>query len=130
MSGWTNLAEALRDGKKDDVKKILSQGANINEAISKQDILQDGSTALIFAACYNHKEVVEVLLSHRADVDKANNYDETPLYIATQYNHKKVVKVILLYRADIIKANNDGETPLYRATRYNHKEEVEVLLSH
>jgi ankyrin repeat protein len=53
-------------------------------------------------ACENgHTEVVELLLNHLADVNKANNAGVTPLMIACKNGHTEVVELLLKYLADV-----------------------------
>eukprot|EP00957_Ditylum_brightwellii_P130161 9928538-Ditylum_brightwellii.AAC.1 len=62
-----------------------------------------------------HNEVMEVLISHKADVNRA-------CYFAAREGHLKVVESLLSHGADVNKANLDGETPLYIAARQGYKE--------
>eukprot|EP00957_Ditylum_brightwellii_P134583 10260690-Ditylum_brightwellii.AAC.1 len=62
---------------------------------------------LHIAAWEIHKEVVKVLLSHGADVNKVNYIDRTALHIAARGGHKDGVEVLLTHGADINKASNN-----------------------
>ena len=120
----TPLYIAAREGHKEVVEVLLSQGVDVNNATNH------GWMPLHIAAREGHKEVVKVLLSHGADVNKANYIDRTALHIAAWGGHKDVVEVLLTHGADINKASNNGRTPLHLAAMDDHKEVVEVLLTH
>jgi ankyrin repeat protein len=49
-------------------------------------------------------EVVKTLLAAKAEVNKANNDGETPLYWASRNGHVEVVKTLLAAEADVDKA--------------------------
>jgi ankyrin repeat protein len=56
--------------------------------------------------------VVVQLIEAGADVDKANNEGETPLFKAAHKGHEAVVKLLIAAKADVDKADNKGRTPL------------------
>ena len=86
------------------------------------------STTLIEAVKEGYLEVVQALLGARADVNKANEYGETPLHSASQHGHLEVLQALLGAEADVNKADNDGETPLHSASQHGHLEVVQALL--
>jgi ankyrin repeat protein len=49
-------------------------------------------------------EVVKALLAAQADVNKADNGGQTPLYRASFNGHLEVVKALLAAQADVNKA--------------------------
>ncbi|BET31382.1 ankyrin repeat domain-containing protein [Wolbachia pipientis] len=82
------------------------------------------------AAEYSHKDVVEVLLRHNAEVNARNEKGETPLHCTTGYGRKDVIEVLLQHNAEVNARNEKGETPLHHAAAWNDKVAVEVLLRH
>ena len=54
-------------------------------------------------------EVVKTLLAAEAEVNKADNGGETPLYWASYNGHVEVVKTLLAAKAEVNKADSDGE---------------------
>eukprot|EP00957_Ditylum_brightwellii_P060097 4563924-Ditylum_brightwellii.AAC.1 len=62
--------------------------------------MDTSDTPLHIAAREGHKKVVEVLLSHGADVNNATNSGWKPIHFAAREGHKEVVKVLLSHGAD------------------------------
>ena len=58
---------AIPGGSFDLIKLLVESGANIN----LED--NDGYTALMRSVYYKHTEIVSLLLSHGADIDKLDN---------------------------------------------------------
>src|SRR5580704_15647235 len=51
-----------------------------------------GGTPLYAAACFNHKDVAELLLAHKADVNGKGKEGWTSLHVAAFYGHKAVAE--------------------------------------
>ena len=73
-------------------------------------------------------EVTQLLLVHRAEVNKANK-KSTPLHQASRNGHVATVRLFLKNRADANLADHEGCTPLANALRAGHAE-VATLLVH
>ena len=71
--------------------------------------------------------MVQCLLDHGADKDKAWETGATPLYMAAEKGHFDVVKCLVEHGADKDKAINDGYTPLQCAAINGHTEVVTYL---
>jgi ankyrin repeat protein len=98
-------------------------GVDIDHGTSEVD-----STALILAADGGHVGAITLLLGRGADVNKADNYGQPPLYAAALRGHVAAIKLLLGRGADIDKADNEGETPVYIASELGDAEAVHVLL--
>jgi hypothetical protein len=90
----------------------------------------DGMTPLHMAAREGHMDLVELLLSNKADVHTKNVEGETPLFLATKYGYKAVVELLLANSADVNAKDKYGRTPLRLAVAYNHKDIEELLRQH
>lgn len=86
--------------------------------------------ALHSAVYDNNKEMVELLITNGADVNKANNDGWTPLYCAVWNNRKEIAELLIAKGADVNKATINSRTPLHSAVYNNSKEIVELLLLH
>lgn len=83
------LRAAARDGDSDKVKAILKDNPAL--ALGTDD---RGLTVLHLAATAGHREVVELLLSNKADVNARDNSGETPLHLAAQAGHADIVALL------------------------------------
>ena len=80
-----------------------------------------------------HKDVVELLLAHGAEINAANNkYGATPLHLAAQEGYKGVAELLLARGAEVNAKDKDGETPLYIAAKKNRSIDLnrELLADH
>jgi cytohesin len=111
------IFEAARNGDFEKVKSLLKDNADL--VFSRDD---SGDTPLHWAVSKGHKEVAELLLANKADVNAKNNVGETPLFSAAS---KEMAKLLLGNKADVNARDNGDETPLHEA----NKEVTEVLLA-
>jgi ankyrin repeat protein len=142
-NGWTPLHLAAQKGFKNMVELMIAKGADVN---AKAPILgfinsptepglgsrtiSSGFTPLLMAGKCSHKDIVELMLSHGADVNANTSNGETPLKMALGKGYKDVAEQILAKGADINAKNSTGRTPLYMAMVIGHKDEAEWLLAH
>ena len=118
---------------------------------------RDETTPLCEAAKKGNKDVVQLLVDGKAELNKVDTFGETPLYKAAKKGHTEVVKILLdqgavdkgltplcsaarMGRSDVVKlflgggadfniADKYRETPLYRAAKEGHTEVVKLLLN-
>lgn len=148
---WSNNAfcgeihEAANRGDLERVISLLNFDPNL---VFSRSLSELESTPLHVAAT---KDVVEVLLAHKADINARDKYGETPLYVAAERGEKDVVELLLARGADVDARNTKGptgvsggpvrlgdidrsfhvgSTPLHRAAYYGYKDVVESLLAH
>ena len=72
----------------------------------------NGDSALCVAAYWGHDTVVAILLSHGADVNRADNDGKSPLFLAAVNGHDAVLAVLLSHGADVNQVDNDGLKPI------------------
>jgi len=126
---------------------------NISTVRRSQLARLDCLTPLHYAAQRGHKEIVEVLLAHGADVNIGDCYNRTAAEYAMSSNHGEIVQLLVskgagisplqfaLYMKDEAKARSlieagadvngrtpDGTTPLDRAVVAGFKDIVELLI--
>ncbi|KAL5509627.1 hypothetical protein EMCRGX_G005027 [Ephydatia muelleri] len=92
----TALYVASEKGDYERVKRLLGEGADVNEAIS-----DDGCSSLYAASCNGHLDVVKTLLEAGANIDQVYKDGRRPLYIASLNGHLGVVKTLMEAGANI-----------------------------
>jgi hypothetical protein len=88
-----------------------------------------GYTPLHYAARAGHLPCVELLISHKADVNAttASGY-ATPLHRAAHQGHTAVVRALIDARADVSLVNSDGMSALHKAAEEGRAETFAELL--
>ncbi|XP_046546590.1 uncharacterized protein LOC124256650 isoform X2 [Haliotis rubra] len=120
-----DLRAACREGKLGEVKRILDTGrADVNcRGV-------DGRTLVMAAAQWRHRDVVELLVSRRADVSLVDDGGNNILHYACYGGDRKTVEFVL--SLDGVDINSRGErswTPVMEAAVGRHGDVVELLVS-
>ena len=102
-----DIQEAVKTGDAVTVRTLLAR--NPDSANTKDNI---GFSPLHLAT---NKDVAEMLLAYKADVNAKNIYGDTPLHIAAIGGRKEVIEVLLAHKADVNAENIYGQTPLHVA---------------
>ena len=122
----TPLIKASTKGDSSSVKKLISEGANINEPDSA------GATALHFATSYGHIDIVKLLIERGADIDKKDGKGYTPLFLAVCGEQASMVQLLINKGAYVNTQNGEGMTPLHYAaihlTPKTSKNIIKILL--
>ena len=87
-----------------------------------------GVTPLHIASQFGHVEVMQYLLEHGADKEKANDNGATPLYVAAQYGYVATAQCLVEHGADKDKADEYGTSPLSIAAKGGFVEVVQCLV--
>jgi ankyrin repeat protein len=128
-SGNTPLLLAASAGNKDLCEVLIANGA----ALEAQG--QHG-TALHEAAIGNHKDIVELLVNKRANVNARDKSGNTPLYYASTFdpgskrnkNDWDIARSLLSNRANVNMKSGSSNTPLHSAALYAPEEIVRLLI--
>lgn len=75
-----------------------------------------------------HKDIVQLFLDSKWDLNSRNNNQETPLHVAA-YSSLLIVELLLKAGANVDAIDEDGETPLSFAARMGSAEIVKALLN-
>ena len=85
-------------------------------------------TALHKAAGLGHIDLVELLISHKADLNSRSRIEATPLHGASQEGHLAIVVTLLEAGADPLLPDRNGVLPIHFAAIENHPEVVKILI--
>ena len=107
-------------------KKNIKQNAYLQNLVNNS---YHGYTSMHAATSGNHQELVKILISAGADVNKADKYGQTPLYEASIDGNIKLIKLLLKAGANVNKANINGKTPLHLAAQSGFIKIVRLLLN-
>jgi ankyrin repeat protein len=89
----------------------------------------DGRTALHEAAVVGNVRLMEVLISHGAQVDSENSIGETPLHFAARFGKLGALKLLISHGAAIDpKSKHTKATPLLIAAESGHEAIIRELL--
>lgn len=122
--GPSSLADAARDGDRDQVQELLKQHADVNGA------QPDGLTALHWAARRDDAGMARMLIAAGANVKAADRYGITPLTLAATRGSARMLEILIQAGADPNYTLPEGETTLMTAARTGDPAAVKVLLSH
>ncbi|XP_065644199.1 ankyrin-3 isoform X8 [Hydra vulgaris] len=106
--GWINYVESL-----------LNEGSDVNTRS------KDQSTALHYAAKYDHVELIEKLCIRGAQINAKNNEKWTPLHIAILQDNTDSVKQLLKCSCNVNEQGGPEEdTPLHMVLKLDKDEEI------
>ncbi len=91
-----------------------------------------GKTPLINSAFLGkpqHTEIVRILLSKSAEVNRFDRYTQTALHYASAKGFIDIVKMLIKARASVNQNDTIGQTALIRAADGGHTEVVEILIA-
>uniref|UniRef100_A0A3B5BFZ6 Euchromatic histone lysine methyltransferase 1 n=1 Tax=Stegastes partitus TaxID=144197 RepID=A0A3B5BFZ6_9TELE len=103
--GWTAMIWATEYKHADQVKLLLSKGADISIRDKEENI------CLHWAAFSGSVEIAELLLNAHCSLQAVNIHGDSPLHIAARENRLDCVTLFLSRGADVFLKNREGETP-------------------
>lgn len=115
------LLLACKNGRLNDVKKLIANNANVNQT-------ELNSNSPLHMACQNgYPEIVKELLANHANVNQTREKMITPFWAACANGHTTIVKILL--DSGLVNNINHGVTALYMACQNGHVEVVDLILS-
>ena len=113
------------------IRSLILLGVDVDKPFlfRYSDKYQERNGRLHFAAFSNDVDMVQFLLKYTSNVNKVNEFGNTPLHIATMSNCLEVAEVLLAAGSDINQVDNNGFTPLWHATFNGNIKLVKYLLS-
>lgn len=117
------LHEAAWDGDLAQVKRLITEGADVNA----KDVNE--LAPLYLAAANGHTAVVEFLIGKGADVDVRNAARATPLHAGARGGHEAVAELLIVNGAEVNAGSHSEGTPLHWAAKNGHTAVVELLIA-
>jgi ankyrin repeat protein len=117
----SDLIEAVMRGDLEEVKRLVTNGANVNAANKY------GTTPLHVAADSGQAAIVEFLVANGANVNAANKCGNIPLHWAAGHGRAAIVEYLVNQGADVSAVNKVGSTALHVAAMNGHAAIVEFL---
>ncbi len=126
-----DLFEASRRGNVKAVESALKNGANIDELIYDIDDTDEVYTPLHIATIKNHKEVVQTLIRHGADlnIQSEPTYSAALIYAVDNQN-LEITKLLLESGADPNIFDTRGGTALQYACYYDNFDIIKLLVEY
>lgn len=112
--------KSISSGDLEKVSSYLSNDA-MKEFIDINGKDEDGTTPLIYAACFGKFEIAQALLLAGAKIDNQDSHGWSALMWATTNNHEKLVKLLLEHGASAQTKSAKGRTVLDFVKNDTHK---------
>lgn len=121
------IHEAVKNNELVKVRSLIKDSPDL--VFSKDE---DGFTPLHLAAANGYKEIAELLLANKADVNAKDNGESTPLHqaVAAGGEHADLLELLVAHKADVNAADANGLTPLHYAALADDGKAVKLLLAH
>jgi len=123
--GEGSLHEAALNGKLEKAKTLLKASPGL---VSSQASYAS-QTPLHLAAEFGHKDVAELLLANKADIEAKAAGGWTPLLQAVFGGHKELVELLVSNKANVNVKEDAGRTPLHVAAENGYTEIARFLLA-
>lgn len=94
-----------------------------------EPITDDNTTALHIAAEFGHINIINFLLSKKAEINATNTYGVTALHMAAQASQHEIITLLIEQQADVNVKNGYGETALHMAVENQDEEVLKELLN-
>jgi ankyrin repeat protein len=127
----SDIHEAARTGDLKKVTELLAGNPSLVNA--RITTTEDGSsykkTPLHFAVEFGQKEITELLLDKKADVNAKTAFGFTPLHFAALKGRKDLTEILISKKCKLDIKNTFGITPVFVAASFGHVDVMELLFS-
>lgn len=84
-------------------------------------------TALMAAVMRNNPELIELLITKKANLNATNNMGVTALMLATQFKNIEIITLLLKHNADKLLKDKEGKTAFEYAVSTNNDAIIQLL---
>lgn len=123
LADSATLHDAAKAGNCDRIAELIAAGHPVDSRDASQ------WTPLIDASYAGQKEVVLLLLEHKADVNATNDIGFSAVTRASRQGHLEIVKILCAHGADIARKAAAGNSAMHYAAMSDHLPICEFLLS-
>ncbi|EAY18073.1 ankyrin repeat protein, putative [Trichomonas vaginalis G3] len=123
--GKTLLHVAVENDCIETAEILLANGININDSTSEEDCTQ-----IYFAVCNRNKKMVEILISHGADLNLEMTSKTNLLQKTIELYEPAILDILLTHGADINVTDDNLNSLLHIAAISNYKTIAEILIKH
>lgn len=116
------LIQATAEGDHDEVKRLLSAGADVNVAD------EDGWTSLDWAVLYDYPTVIDILADNGANVNGQDDDGWTALHFAAELGRPASARALIKGGANVNLGDTDESTPLHIAAQNDSWVVAEILV--
>ena len=121
--GGFALYEAIKNGYFDIAQMLISNGADPKEDWGYEPNIN-------IATKYNHKEIVELLISYGVNLNSISHPGQTSLHYAIKHNYEEIAEILIKNGADLNIRDSYDQTALHFASISNMQEIIKLLISH
>jgi ankyrin repeat protein len=114
LYGYYTIIHATRNNHIDCLNVLIRNGANVNS--KHKSIGSSGWSSLHYASICGYSDIVKILLSNSADVNKQDYDKTTPLHLAARFQKISIVTILLNNGANAYIMNKYNHTPYDYAT--------------
>jgi ankyrin repeat protein len=118
--GWTPLRWAVEQGNVEVIRLLLQHRASV----------LDSGLLVCRAVRKQRQDVIELLLSHKIDVNLKDELGVAPIHCAAELDAPAILVLLLDSGAQIDAADRFGQTALHLAVITRHFENIKILLEH
>lgn len=125
------LMAAVTTNDVEEVRRLLRAGAEVDERFPFLNGFNDYHTPLLVAARDGHREIVEELLSHGADVNAVEpTFGAVPLHKSVYNGHVEITRILVNHPGvDLnFQGATNGYTPLHDALWHGFAECARILI--
>lgn len=125
LAKYDPLVQASIDGDLDKLKKLSSEGSDINARGYENNSLLHNASTLGYIDMINY-----LLDEQKMDPNITNNENSKPIHLAAQFGFQDIVATLIAHGADPAPTNNDENTPEMLAEMAGYPELAAFLKSH
>jgi ankyrin repeat protein len=119
MSSLEDFAEAIERGNSPIVESFISRDlVDVNVRLPRQN----RPPALVHAARFGRKDVVDILLRANARVDETDEMGWTACHVAALYNRHDVLELLLAHQPNVDVTDVGGRTAFFLAVRLSDED--------